>query len=359
MAFKPSGKTVLAAIDSAAFVGGAMDSVSTNLANLATRNIVANDAATASTNAFLISELEKRDPLVRQPLTTVTWAKNIPVRTGGGWVDKVSNLYIDYGSAGDDDDANVTASGATVEPTIQGNFGKDIYKTHLFIQPMSINEFDMLRQSITGRSLDKLLSDGVRLHYEKHMDKNVFLGLKKYGTYGLLNNPAVYATTVAQGAGTDTPTQWAKKAGPEILKDINDAIIYTWGASGNDMSAIPNHILLPFEQYNLLISKLVTDYQGQNSIMKYLEENNIAALNGEKLVFGVSAYGKGAGAGGTDRMVVYRSDERFVAVDELQPLTRMRTVYSSRTSSYDTNYAANVSQVEFFYPQTVSYWDGI
>lgn len=354
MSFKNAGQTVLSALDSKVYHAYGTDSVSSQFANL-----VANDAATSSTNAFLVSELEKRDPLVRQPLTTVTWSKNIPVRVGGGWVDKTSNLYIDYGSAGDSDDANVVANGTTVEPTIQGQFGKDVYKTHIFVQPVSINEFDMLKQNITGRSLDKLLSDGVRLHYEKHMDKNVFLGLLKYGTYGLLNNPAVYATSVVNNAAGNNTT-WAHKTGKEILADINNAIIFTWGQSGNDMSAIPNHILLPFEQYNLLISSLVTDTSaGTYSIMEYLMHNNIAAINGENLVFGVSLYGKGAGTNGTDRMVVYRSDEKFIAVDELQPLTRMRTVYSAKTQSYDTNYAANLSQVELFYPQTVSYWDGI
>lgn len=353
MAFKPSGQTVLKALDSTAFVGGRGDSVAKSLAAS-----IAMDAAPSSTNAFLVSELEKRDPLIRQPLTTTTWEKNIPVRTGGGWDEFVSALNIDYGSVGDSDDANVATGGADVAPTIQANFNKDLWKTHIFLQPMSINYFDMMRQNITGRSLDKILSDGVRLNYEKHMDKNVFMGLAKYGTTGLLNNPNVVAQLVAQGAASGTPTQWSKKTPDEILFDINNALIYTWGKAGNDMSAIPNHVLLPFEQYNYLISHKASDI-AQISIMKFLQENNIAAANGEELVFGVSLWGKGSGTGGTDRMAVYRSDERFLAVDELQPLTRLQTVYSSRHTSYDTNYAANVSEVEIFYPQTMSYWDGI
>lgn len=353
MAFTNAGKTILKALDSAAFSGGRGDTVSRTLASS-----IAMDAAPSSPNAFLVSELEKRDPLVRQPLTTATWEKNIPVRTGGGWDEFVSALNIDYGSSGDSDDANVAATGADVAPVIQANFGKDLYKTHLFVQPMSINYFDMMRQNITGRSLDKLLSDGVRLNYEKHMDKNVFMGLAKYGTTGLLNNPNVVAQTVAAGAESGTPTQWSKKTADEILADVNNALIYTWGNAGNDMSAIPNHILLPFEQYNHLIATKASDI-AQVSIMKFLQENNIAAANGEELVFGVSLWGKGSGTGGTDRMVVYRSDERFIAVDELQPLTRLQTVYSGRHNSYDTNYAANISEVELFYPQTMSYWDGI
>lgn len=359
--YKDVGTEALTALDSRGmFAGGAKDSVSAGLAQMAVQNqLVATDAASSSTNAFLVSELEKRDPLVRQPLTTVTWAKNIPVRTGGGWVEFLSNLNINYGSSGASEDSNVATAGADVMPVIQGNFGKDIYKTHLFIQPVAINEYDMLRQNITGRSLDTLLGDGVRLNYDKHMDKNVFVGLSKFGTTGLLNNPDVPASSVAAGAATGSPTGWASKTPDEILKDVNDAIIFTWNQAGNDMAAIPNHILLPFDQYNLLISRKVSDI-GQISIMQFLLDNNIAKANGENLVFGVSLWGKGIGTGNTDRMAVYRHDERFLAVDELQPLTRMRTVYSARNQSYDTNYAANISEVEMFYGgATISYWDGI
>jgi len=353
MSFKDVGQAVQKTAHANAYAVQARDSVATGLAAA----LSAYDAASSSPNAFLVSELEKRDPLIRTPLTTVTWAKNIPVRTGGGWVDYLSNLTIDYASAGDLDDQNVSTNGATVAPAIQGNFGKDLYKTHIFVQPVSINEYDMMKQNITGRSLDRLLSDGVRLHYEKHMDKNVFLGFSKFGTTGLLNNTGVTATTVATNSGA-TSTTWANKTAAEILKDVNAALIYNWAASGYDYSAIPNHILIPFQQYNTLITRTVTDLANM-SIMEYLKQNNIANQNGEELVFGCSLYNTGAGTGSTDRMVVYRSDERFVAVDELQPLTRMRTVYSARNSSFDTNYAANISEVEFFYTQTVSYWDGI
>lgn len=363
MAFKPNGQTVLRALDVAAYAGGRGDSVSRQLSasvnmSMNAKGLSARDSAASSTNAFLVSELEKRDPLVRQPLTAYTWPDNIPVRTGGGWDEFLSNLTVDYGSAGDDDDANVAAGGADVMPVIQPNLGKDIYKTHLFIQPVAINEFDMLRQQITGRSIDKICADGVRLHYDKHMDKNVFVGLTRYGTTGLLNNPNVTAELVAQGAATGSPRDWAHKTSDEILADVNSAIMTVWAASGNDMSAIPNHVLLPFAQYNDLISRKASEY-ADKSIMDFLMANNIANKHGEGLVFGVSLWGTGIGTGGADRMAVYRHDERFIAVDELQPLTRMRTVYSSRHFSYDTNYAANISEVEVFYPSAIGYFDGI
>ena len=43
------------------------------------------DAATAGGMAFLVGELEKLDPKIREPLTAVTWPRDVPVKTGGGW----------------------------------------------------------------------------------------------------------------------------------------------------------------------------------------------------------------------------------------------------------------------------------
>ena len=314
------------------------------------------DSAPSSTNAFLTSELEKRDPLIRQPLKAVTYPQNIGVVVGGGWVEKSSKLFLDYGSAGDSQDGNVMSNGATLSPTIQANFNKGLYKTHIFNQPISINEFDILRQRVTGRSLETILTDGVRLHYDKHMDKNVFVGLPEYGTTGLLNNPDVPATNVATGAASST--LWSKKTPNEILADINGGITTVWANAGNDMSAIPNHILLPFSQYNYIATTKVSDL-AQKTILTFILENNIAVINGSELKFGVSLYNAGAGAGNTDRMAIYNMDERFVAVEELQPLTRMYTLHDPKGLTYDTNYAANISEVEFAYPQTAGYFDGI
>ena len=40
-------------------------------------------AAIANGGAFLSSELEKRDNTIRQPLTSFTYGRDIPVRVGG------------------------------------------------------------------------------------------------------------------------------------------------------------------------------------------------------------------------------------------------------------------------------------
>ena len=41
-------------------------------------------AGIASGQAFLTSELEKRDTMIRTPLTSFTYARDLPIRVGGG-----------------------------------------------------------------------------------------------------------------------------------------------------------------------------------------------------------------------------------------------------------------------------------
>ena len=314
------------------------------------------DGAIATAGSFLVSELEKRDPIVRVPLTSFTYARDIPIKIGGGWVDHTSNLNIDYGVTGGSGNGTVQASGANASPLVQMNLEKDVYNTHVFNTTMRIRFTDMMRAQITGRSLDKMLSDGVRLVYDKHMDENVYRGLSQYGSYGLVNNPNITATTA--DAGASTQTDWAHKTPQEILKDINDAISAVWAAGGYDMRAMPNHIIMPHEQFNYIATQPVSSLS-EKSILTYLQENNVAGKNGVELIIAGVPWCKGAGTSSSDRMVVYVHHEDFIAVEELAPLSRVMTSPSTEAQAYDSLYMANLSEVEFFYTQTVRYVDGI
>jgi hypothetical protein len=318
-----------------------------------------NDAAIANGGAFLISELERRDPRIREPLMSLTYPRDIPVKTGGGWVEYITALNIDYGIAGGSADGAVHAGGANTVPVIQANFGRDMFKTHIYSSIMRIMFVDMQRQQVTGRSLDQLLTDGIRLNYDKHMEQNVYMGIGRFGTTGLLNNPNVTARNVATGAGGVTKWTGANGKTPdEILLDVNNAIMAGWAASEYDLSAIPNHILLPYEQYNYIATTKVTPL-AEKTILTFLMENNIATKNGVDLFIGATMWNKGAGAGGTDRMVAYVHNDRFIATEELVPLARTMTQPNIDALAYDSVYMANISEVEIFYFQPIVYFDGI
>lgn len=314
-------------------------------------------AGIASGQAFLESELEKRDPLIRKPLTSVTYPRDININTGGGWVDYVSAMSVGYGLTNGSGDGPVTAGGANGLPVIQANVDKGVFKAHVFAAALRVMFQDMQRANFIGRSLDQMLTDGVRMAYDKHMDENVYTGLATYGTTGLVNNADAVHTTVA-ATGTGDSTNWSQKTPKQILEDINKAITATWAAAEYDESAMPNHILLPYDQYTYIMNTPMTDLATE-SIMDYIMKNNIAAKNGGSLYIGGTRWCKGAGASGADRMVVYVNHERFVNVDELVPLSRVMSQANPTNVCYDTAYMANVSEVQVLYPQTITYWDGI
>lgn len=314
------------------------------------------EAGVASGGAFLVSELEKRDPLIRKPLTSFTYPRDIVIQSGGGWVDYVSAMSVAYGITGGAGASPVTAGGANGIPVVQASVDKGVYKAHVFAAALRVMFQDMQRSNYIGRSLDNLLQDGVRMAYDKHMDENTYVGIEEYGTTGLINNPNVTETTAANGAAT-TAT-WATKTPQEILKDVNDALTAVWAANEYDETAVPNHILIPYEQYNYILTTMVTDLATE-TIYDFLMKNNVAAKNGGSLFIGATRWCKGAGTGSKDRMVVYVNHERFVKEDELVPMSRIMSAPNVANVCYDTAYMANISEVQLFYPTSMLYVDGI
>lgn len=314
--------------------------------------------AVASGLAFLESELEKLDPTLREPLTSTTYPRDIEIDSGGGWVEATSAFYVDYGVAGGEADAIGGVQNNIRR--IQANISKDLFKVIPYEVAMSIKIQDQLRGAVTGRSIEQIYDDGIRLDYDKFMDINTYLGQSRYSTYGLVNSPQITAASVST-AGTGGATAWKTKQPEDILADIDDAILAAWSASGYDNSAIPNHVLVDPENFAYL-NRTVFSANGATapiSLLNYLLDNNIAKAKGVDLFIGECKFCVGAGVGGTNRMVAYVNNRRFVAMDVPVPMQRVMTQPNIQTASYDSLYMANIGQVKIHYTEPFIYRDGI
>lgn len=315
-------------------------------------------AGIASGQAFLTSELEKRDMMVRTPLTSFTYTRDIPIRVGGGWAETVSAMQVGYGITGGSGEGIMTAAAANGIPMVQADFSKGLFKAHMIAAGTRVQWIDMQRGNMTGRNMDSLLRDGLRMTYDKHMDENAYVGFAAYETTGLLNNPDVTVTNAA-ATGSSSSTKWVNKTPDQILKDFNDAILAAWAQAGYDLDTVPNHAIMPYEQYNYIATTRVSEL-AEKTILTFLLENNVAKQNGSDMFIGATNWCKGAAANGTDdRMAVYCNKDRYLAMDELVPLTRAMTSPNTAYFCYDTAYAGNVSEVEVFYAETMIYVDGI
>ena len=321
-----------------------------------------NDAAVTSGLAFLRGELEKRDPKLLEPLTNVSYTKDIDIVPGGGFVDYTSNMFVDYATTGGNQNGNsngIQGGQTNGIPTIQANVSKDIYKVFTWMHNMKVSFIDNEKYQNTGatKSLDQMYNDGIRLDWNKALDQNAYQGFGNYGTYGLVNNPTVTASSVGAGA-TSGKTLWKEKTPVEILADFNAAITAAYMASEYDESAIPDHALIDPQNYAYIQITPVTT-AGSQSILEYLLQNNIAKNLGHGLTIRPSRWCIGAGTGGTQRMVVYGKNEKFVNFDLTVALTRIMTAPDVTQAAYITNFAGQIGQVKFLYPTTARYVDGI
>ena len=314
--------------------------------------------AVSSGLAFLESELEKLDPMLREPLTNTTYPRDIDIESGGGWVEATSAFNVEYGVTGGEADG-VGGIQNNIR-RIQADVSKDLYKVLPYEVSMSIKIQDQLRGAVTGRSIEQMYDDGIRLDFDKYMDINTYLGQQAYGTEGLVNNSLITPASV-KNDGTGSSTLWKNKTPEQILRDIDDAILAAWQAAQYDNTAIPNHILIDPENFAYL-NRTVFAANGATapiSLLKYLLENNIAKAKGVDLFIGECRFCIGAGAGGTNRMVMYVNQRRFVGMDVPVPLGRVMTQPNITTASYDSLYMANVGQVKIHYTEPFIYRDGI
>ena len=303
--------------------------------------------------AFLQKQLEILDPKIMEPLTGTDWPRDIPVKTGGGFVENVNVVDVTYASTGRDEDSLFVENGNDI-PVIQADFSDNPARMFNFKEYMRIGYVEQQKFKKLAYSLEDTLNKGVRLHLDKVIDRNVYRGISKANTTGLINNPRIVRISAATNASN--ATTWASKTADEILNDINTIISAIWTACDCASDALPNHILIPVEQFGSLVMRRVSD-DSERSILTYVLENNLTNQQGGNLVISPSKWCKGAGTARGDRMVCYINHIDRVRFTQTVPLQRLQT--EIRNMSFDTPFVSQFSEVQFLYPQTVRYMDGI
>ena len=316
--------------------------------------IHANDRMATDGYAFLEKQLEKCDPKILEPLESTLWPRDMPVKTGGGFLENVATIDVQYASTGNDEDSlifNVTND----IPVMQADYGKNIARVFNWAQYMKISYIEKQKFQNIALNLEEALNKGIHLLFDHFCDKNVYTGFTKVASTGLLNNANVTRVTAANNeAGTSTA--WDDKDADEILKDFNDALTAVWIANDMAEDALPNQILIPVYQFGQLVTRKV-GVTGDKSILTYIKENNIVEQQGKKLEIVPCKYCYHAGTGSTDRMVVYINNVDKIRYHQTAPLRRQPTEIANL--SFNTPYVAQISEVEFCYPTTVYYVDGI
>ncbi len=308
-----------------------------------------------STLAYYVNQLDNLDKKLYEPLYNVTWGRDIKLRTGITMANE-STSFI-RSAVGGVGSQNATgkpwlAPDSTTLPGVSVNGERIVLPLRGLGQEISYTSIELERSQLLGQPIDQQKFDGLNLMYQMSTDEMVYVGDTAVGATGLVNSSLVTSGAVANGAaGSST---WATKTPDEILADVNKLIQDAWAASG--FAVCPDKLLLPPVQYAYIASQKVSS-AGNVSILTFLEDNSISLrVNGRKLDIQPVKWLTGRGASNTDRMVTYTNDENRVRFP-MVPIRRETPYYLG--IRFNAPYIWAFGEVEFVYPETVRYADGI
>lgn len=318
-------------------------------APIPTNRLSANDSY-----LFLMKQLEKVDEKILEPLAGTDWPRDMPVVTGGGLLESIASVDVTYASTGSTEDSLIFEAANDI-PIMQADLSRSVARTFNFAEYMSFSSLEKEKMRQVGMDPETFLNKGIRLHCDKTIDRNVYIGFTRAGSTGLINNASVTRISAANNAA-GTSTKWEDKTADEILADINNILYQVWQSNDCSSDALPNHIILPVKQFGQLVTRKVGD-AGEMSILTYVLQNNLTVQQGGNLVISPSKWCQAAGTSNADRLVAYMNQEDRICFNLTQPLRRMETEYAEMRIKIP--YICQFSEVRFLYPTTVRYMDGI
>jgi hypothetical protein len=307
-----------------------------------------------STLAYYVNQLDNMDKRLHEPLVSTTWGRDIKLRSGITMANEsTSFMRSTFGSLG-----SQTASGkAWISPNTTALQGISIDGERIVLplrlagREISYTSVELERSQLLGQPIDSAKFSALNTLYQMETDEMVYIGDVDTGSKGLLNSTLVGAAAVAAGVGGVT---WALKTPDEILKDVNDMIQAAWLASG--YAVCPDKLLLPPAKFAYIASQKISS-AGNVSILTFLEDNSISLrVNGRKLDIQPLKWLSGRGASATDRMVAYTNNEERVRFP-MVPVRREIPYYLG--IKFNAPYIWAFGEVEFLYPETLAYRDGI
>jgi len=308
-----------------------------------------------STLAFYVNQLDNLDKKLYEPLVNVTWGRDINLRTGITMANEsTSFIRSSFGGVG-----TQAASGkpwlspnTTTLPGVSINGERVTLPLRLLGQEVSYSSVELERSQLIGQPIDAQKFNALNTMYQMSTDEMVYTGDTATGSKGLLNSSEVTSGSVPNGTG-GSPL-WVNKTPDEILKDVNDLIQAAWSASG--FAVCPDKLLLPPAQFAYIAGQKIST-AGNVSILTFLEDNSISLrVNGRKLDIQPVKWLTGRGAAGADRMVAYTNNEDRVRFP-MVPIRRETPYYLG--IKFNAPYIWAFGEVEFVYPETVRYADGI
>jgi hypothetical protein len=311
--------------------------------------------------AFLSTSLAKLHNKLYEPKWNTTYARDIPMDMGGGFVDYVEYYTVDW-SAIMNEYRNVFGNAANYIPRV--NAGLNQNKVNVFTFEVAYDlrfvDLEKMKQVTLQKSIETIYSNIITAGWDKFCQQIGYLGMKN--GYGLFNSPKITPTTIDNS--TATGKGFVGMTDEAIISAINGIIEFYLDGTDMNLALLPDTMLVPSFVGRELTSRSSALYTA--SLREYLTSHNLAIDESSGSVnFTIESRPdlNTLGTGGHGRMVVYKKDIDFVRMDIPYPMQHYITLPNIERMGYTSAFVGQVSEIQMPYNDdpnemgVVSYWD--
>lgn len=326
-----------------------------------------------TSGAFLVGELERLDMTEHQPLFSVSWDRDVPLRDDVSLGDEVSSFtQSTFGTPSGPGTGSAIGQKrsfigrkSTQIPEMEVDIDKQVVPLLPWGEGVAYSLPELTSAAQLGRPIDMQKMKALESEYELQTDAQVYLGFQAGAqpTYGLINNTPLITPTNFPATGTGTSSLWTNKTSAQVLTDLASIAYTPWAASG--FAVKPNRIGLDPSNFNYIRITPATT-AGSKSILQYfLESYNMEQDTPLRIV--PIKWLTGAGVGGT--LLQQGTTNRAIAWHRYEgpwtqaPVRFPKTMLARTPVQFDGLWHkfyrwGRMGACEFVYPETVAYMDG-
>lgn len=313
--------------------------------------------------AFLTNALSKLHTTLYEPKYFVTYAQDIPVDVGGGFVDFVSYYTVDWAGIMNEF-RNVMGNNANVIPRVNAGLNQKRVNVYTFEVAYDLRfvELEKMKKLTLQKSIQEIYSNAIVAGWDLFVQKVAYEGIN--GGKGLFNAPNVLVTTIDNSTADAADSGFSGMADTLVAAFFN-GVFETYLLNSNmNIGILPDTFLVPTFVGTDLTSRFSALYT--STLRKFLVEHNLGVDEGDES-FKVTIQSRPGlntlGTGGHGRIVAYRKDKDFVRLDMPYPMQHYITLPNIEKMSYTSAFVGQVSEVQMPYNTSdtelgvVTYWD--
>lgn len=327
------------------------------------RSFVGDTRVHDSNFAFLTTALAKLHTSLYEPKYFVTYAQDIPVDVGGGFVDYVSYYTVDWAGIMNEF-RNVVGNNANYVPRVNAGLNQKKVNVYTFEVAYDLRfiELEKMKKLTLQKSIQEIYSNAIVAGWDLFVQKVAYVGIN--GSTGLFNNSNVMISTIDNSGATTVNSGFKGMTDAAIVAFFN-GVFETYLLNSNmNIGLLPDTFLVPTFVGSELSSRFSALYT--STLRKFILEHNLGVDESDgtvKVAISSRPDLNDLGVGNHGRVVAYKKDKSFVRVDMPYPMQHYITLPNIEKMSYTSAFVGQVSEVQLPYNTNntelgvVTYWD--